>query len=172
MSVLLWLGGYFLAALISTALLIRLRPEWLLVANDELKQEQEDFWGKPVTPDGFVEHLTFGERFAWEHWTRYAILHKNERERLRQDVEARVAGAMRPIEVQRPPAPPQWGALKRHTEPVLIFSPFVAALAYPVSAVIRASTRSVNNKTMARAELEKELANARKEVEELLRRDP
>ena len=54
----------------------------------------------------------------------------------------------------------------------LALAPLVAAVCLPVSVVVTATMRSVNNKTAARAELEKELRAARKEIDDLLGRTP
>jgi len=52
----------------------------------------------------------------------------------------------------------------------LMFAPFMLVLGVPLSLVVRASTRSVNDKTRLQAELEAELAAARKEIDDLLGR--
>jgi hypothetical protein len=52
---------------------------------------------------------------------------------------------------------------------VCAFSPLVLLLALPVSIAIRAATASVNKQESVRVSLERDLAAARKEIDELLR---
>jgi hypothetical protein len=103
--------------LASAALLIRLRPEWVL-------EQGYDRFGNPVGGDAYVR-LKRG-----------------------RDYEATDPGVV-----------------------MLVLAPLVLVFVLPMSMVARATMRSVNTKTSARAELEKELAAARKEIDDLLKRE-
>jgi hypothetical protein len=52
-----------------------------------------------------------------------------------------------------------------------LFAPVALLVCYPMSAILRASKRSVNEKIATRVALEIELAKAKQEIDELLRKD-
>lgn len=151
MMIVVLAASYFVAALVSTALLIRLRPEWMLSSHVDGAEAE------------FLSWLTEDEKRNWREWNRYNMLYADEKADLKAAVKLRreKARASGPPPTYYGLAVPEW---------LLIFTPILVVVGVPVSMVIRAATRSVNNQTKTRAELEKELAAARKEVDDLMQR--
>jgi hypothetical protein len=147
------LAGYFALMLVSTVLLIRLRPEWVLTRTIQSKAKE-----------GWEEYLSPAEQKELARTREYSILYVATQRVFREVAHYRAA--------KGPPETWRWefhahrgyGAVV-----VCAFSPLVLLLALPVSIAIRAATASVNKQESVRVSLERDLAAARKEIDELLR---
>ena len=150
MSALLWIAAYLGLVLFSMAILVRLRPDWVL------RRE-------PIVDAERFPHFTEAEHKAWNAHTEAmrgrAFPDREGWERVRRAVDGRVNFGN-----------PYIGLDEMWASPLPALAPFVVALVLPVSMVVRASTRALNDKTATLAELEKELVAARKEVDDLLGR--
>lgn len=149
MTILLYAAGYFAAALVSTAIIGRLRPEWL--------------WSKgPKGVTNWRDGMTASEKNAWAHWSQYNMMYDEEKHQLEAKVRQRMAAAEGAV----------WGVAGDSMLVVATLSPLVLLTLLPTSMVLRATHRSLNEKVATRAALEQELAAARREVDALLRKDP
>jgi hypothetical protein len=138
---------YFVAAVISTVILIRLRPEWLLRTAPE------------VPKTGELGGLTDQEKVDYYRMLEYKSLYPSlpmlvlELARLRRgDIKALTY---------------EW-ELGLDTIVTMVLSPFVLVLGIPTSIGIRGAVNSVNSKEKLRAAVEKELAVAKNEIDEFL----
>ena len=148
MTILLYAVGYFVAALVSTAIIGRLRPEWL--------------WSKgPAGVTDWRDGMTAQEKAAWVRWSEYRTAYEEERYNLEAKVRQRMAAAEGAV----------WGVAGDSMLVVATLSPLVLLTLLPTSMVLRATHRSLNEKVATRAALEQDLAAARREVDALLRKD-
>ncbi len=175
MSTFVWVVGctlgYVALALACGVLLIRTRPEWLLA-------EREKGVGPavPGEPTGFGDWVLpylvgESERRRYSYANRFPAMHSGDREALGVRAAYRKGG----LDAKGMPAPPipTWGGLSDGFlgSGMIVLSPLVVLVFLPFSIVIRATTRSVNEKIAARTALEAEMAKARAELDALFAKE-
>ena len=146
-------GGYLVAAMACSALLIRVRPEWMMNEDHKLPDADPRRWFR-----------TDKERRDYAEWKRYSALHADDLQALMWTLGRR-CGAAEPQKA----AGASYNGLSEQGKAVCLLAPIVVVGVLPFSVVTRAATASLNKKTKLRAELAAEAAATMKEVDELLR---
>ena len=142
--------AYFAATLVSSVILIRLRPEWVL--------------SRGAAGEGELAGLTEAERKEYHNGIapyRHSInvlADKMIRELSRRRLELREQTT-------------DFAFVIGDAAPFIVFAPVVLLVGLPASICIRGAVNSVNTSARARSAIEAELAAAKKEIEELLRSD-
>lgn len=150
MTWLLMVGGYFVSVLVSSVILIRVRPEWMLETRS--------------ASDGSdpLVGLTEEERGDYRQMMNYQSLYPRLPKAI-QELAKRRRGDAADVKYQ-------WGGDADSCWAVAL-SPLYFVVGLPVSVCVRGAVNSVNNSERTRAAIEKELAAAKKEIDDLLRED-
>lgn len=150
MSFLLMCAAYFAAVLVSTVILIRLRPEWLLDKSVAPKDGDE--------LDGLTSQEREDYRRMCEYRNLYPAMPKAVLELAKHRRGQPDTAVYRLVH--------DGGAVV-----AVLGSPLALLLGLPASICIRGAVNSVNTSERTRAAIEKELTAARKEIDDLLRGD-
>jgi len=146
MTGILWALTYFAAAVLSTVILIRLRPEWLLRLGTTVETSE-------------LAGLTDREKTDY-----YSMVHYKS---LYESMPAAILELARLRRSEAKALKYEW-EVGLDTIVTMVLSPFVLVLGIPTSIGIRGAVNSVNNKEKLRAAVEKELASAKIEIDDFL----
>lgn len=174
MTFLMYLGGYIAIGFVVLAVVLRLRPEWAW----EPKMEKVKIGTKKYSSSDVEAVLG---QFAGGFWKWITTGYYNYAQGVDMEVQAKawrdeVVKAIANLASQEFDVidKRQVGWESRHDTSVCVVAVTalwpIALLAVMGSMVLHASQRSLNNKSRLLVEMERELFEARKEVDELMRR--
>ena len=145
--------AYLLAAMFATVVLIRVRPEWMLGKVDPAQRNGGDK----------LAGLTRAERRTYATWEPYSTIYKEEKAAFEELSRRRMAD-------HGEAGVPTWATVDE-TWARAAFAPLLLLFALPVSICVRGAVKSVNTSERTRTAIEQELAAARKEIDDLLRKE-